>query len=93
MSAVLQLADTDVAFTMKRDAEVAKEELSRAMRSAAARRGDRASFVCGPEQIMEIAATAHQGMLTRNEESRTVLAGSRRNGMLAWRPELNSGVL
>ena len=93
MSAVLQLTDTDVAFPMKRDAEAAKEELSRAMRSAAARRGERASFHCGAEQIMEIAAKAHEGMIERNAKSKIVLAGSRRNGMLAWRPDLNNQVL
>jgi hypothetical protein len=60
MTPVLQLTDTDIAFPLKAAANRAKASLSRTMRAAAEASKQRASFHCGPREMVKIAAEAHQ---------------------------------
>jgi len=94
MTAVLQLTDTDVSFSLKAAATREKASLRKMMRAAAVSKNEPApSHRVGQYELLRIAAAAHDHMVELNLEKNVVLAGLRRNGMLAWRPSLSQGKL
>ena len=86
MTPVLQLTDTDIAFVGKIDAKLEKRKIVREQRLAAVAAKAVPKFTCSPTEIVRICKAFHDGVVRRNAESQIVLAGSRRNGMLSWRP-------
>ena len=93
MTAVLQLADTDVAFPMKAGARNEMDKMKAEMRDEAVALGTVETFQCGPREVLRVAYAAHMRVVENNERDRIVLAGLRRNGMLSYRPSLSSGCL
>jgi hypothetical protein len=51
------------------------------------------SFKCGHYEILKISFEGHEYMESLNAENQKVLMGSRRNGMLSYRPSLSAGKL
>ena len=69
------------------------EELKADHREASRESGYWLPFECKPEQIMEIVSAAHIKMHQENLDKQWVLAGLRRNYMLAYRPDFSKGHL
>jgi len=88
MTPVLQLTDTDIAFIMKRVADQTKGQIARELRARAVVDQEKAVLDnLSLENIIRIAREAHEGVEKRNAELNLILAGSRRNGMLSYRPD------
>jgi hypothetical protein len=47
----------------------------------------------GIEEMLSVLQHSLAKLTTKNQESNLTLAGLRRNGMLAWRPDLKAGKL
>ena len=59
------------------------------MRETAKATGEeKITYKCGPKEIMLLSLAAHRAMVASNQKQHVVLAGSRRDGWLAWRPVL-----
>ena len=88
MTAVMQLTDTDIAFEGKTDAKREKLKLVREQKLQGLAAGASPNFKVGAEEVMRISKAFHDGTVARNAADKIVLAGSRRNGMLSFRPSL-----
>ena len=88
MTPVLQLTDTDIAYILKRAADEIKAQICRELR-AAARENEERAFLdnLSLENIMKIVAAGHEALVQKNARLNLVLAGSRRNNMLSYRPD------
>ena len=93
MTPVLQLTDTDVAFLLKSEAATAKEKLIMDLKAKSRQEGVRENFSCGHYEILRIVHDACNGLIEKMHKQDTILSGLRRNGMLAWRPDLTLGKL
>ena len=93
MTAVLQLTDTDIAFPMKAGARNEMDKMKAEMRDEAVAMGTVESFKCGPKEVLRVAYAAHMRAVENNARDKVVLAGSRRNGMLSFRPSMGKGRL
>lgn len=93
MTPVLQLTDTDVAFLLKSEAATAKEKLIMDLKAKSRQEGVRENFSCGHYEILRIVHEACNGLTEKMHKQDTILSGLRRNGMLAWRPDLIKGRL
>ena len=93
MTAVVQVTDTDVAFSLKAAANEAKLKLRREMSELARRNDTRATFKCGPYEQLRIECEALDKLEEDNVETTNLLAAMRRNGSLALRPDLEHGRL
>ena len=87
MTPVLQWTDTDGAFVAKRGADAEKQKLMREKRDAHKGKDGPCKYTCGPREMMQVALAAHRAMVEKNDATSSVLAGCRRNGDLAWRPD------
>ncbi len=94
MTSVLQLTDTDFARRLKAFAMHEKDLLKQEMKAAAAKAGVGAcTFRCGAYEILRIIKRSLQRLEEVTVKENLVLAAARRNGMLAWRPDLTEGKL
>jgi len=93
MTAVLQVTDTDVAYPFKAACNREMEQLRLEMKQAAAAKGARAQFKCGPYELLRVVQAGQQSLEKQNLEHQTILRACRRNGLLSWRPSLVKGVL
>jgi hypothetical protein len=93
IKAVLQLTDTDVAFSLKAAARRSQEQLSRELRQKAIEEDIACVFRCGPYEILRLAHEAFKHCEKQNQEEQTLLKGLRRNGFLAYRPCFESKCL
>ena len=85
MTPVLQLTDTDFAFLFKSNLAHAKANLQQELKATASRKGERANIKCGLYEMMRLHQEAFQATKKQAAERNLVLAGLRRNGMLAYR--------
>ena len=85
MTPVLQLTDTDFAFLFKSNLTKAKTNLQQELKATASRKGQRANVKCGLYEMMRLLQEAFQATKKQAAERNLVLAGLRRNGMLAYR--------
>ena len=85
MTPVLQLTDTDFAFLFKSNLTKAKANLQQELKATASRKGERASMKCGLYEMMRLLQESFQATKQQAAERNLVLAGLRRNGMLAYR--------
>ena len=94
MTPVLQWIDTDGASDAKRGAEIGKQEMITDIKDSAKAKGEECKgFKIDTLGILKIANAAHKGMVYRNDMGESVLAGTRRNGFLFWRPDPHTGKL
>ena len=93
MTSVLQLTDTDFAFRMKAFAKESKEILLDEMKAKARKAGCAVTLKAGPYELLRIVQECLCKMEAITKKEDLVLAAARRNGLLAWRPDLNSGRL
>ena len=93
ITAVLQLTDTDVAFSLKAAARRSQEQLRRELRQKAIEEDIACVCRCGPYEILRIAHEAFKHCEKQNQEEQTLLKGLRRNGFLAYRPCFESKCL
>jgi hypothetical protein len=96
MTPALQLTDTDEAFILKRGSDHEKTKIVMEKKDEAKAEGGsfaQSSFRCGAYEIMRISNAGHQAMVDNNKLKQTVVAGMRRNGFFAWRPDHASGKL
>ena len=84
MTPVVQLADTDIAFPLKRKIDKFKEELVSRFKSLALANAREVSFKMGPRELIEVISWAHREFKVDSEARKIVLAGLRRNGQLAY---------
>jgi hypothetical protein len=93
MTPVLQLTDTDFAFLFKAKATNAKERLKMDLKAKAKKEGTRESWNIGLYPMMKIISEALKGLEQETIDRNLVLAGLRRNGMLAYRPNVEKKFL
>ncbi len=93
MTSVMQLTDTDFAYRLKAFAAHEKDLLKLEMKAAAAKAEVEATFRCGAYEILRIVKNSLQRLEQVTVRENLVLAAARRNGMLAWRPDLTAGKL
>ena len=91
MTPVLQLTDTDQAKAFKDCARDAKDALLFMNKERCRKAGDRLTLKCGHKEYLWIIQEALTRLKVKTEANNTVLAGLRRNGNLAWRPNLQEG--
>ena len=88
MTPVLQWTDTDGACDAKIGAEVAKRDMITELKDQAKAVGKEAiGFKLDTYGILKVVNAAHDKMVDSNDKKDTVLAGTRRNGFLEWRPD------
>ena len=90
MTAVLQITDTDFAFLMKSYAEEVKREVRVQMEAVAAQAKKEVSLKCGAFEIMQIIAGSLNRLKETTLKKNVVLAAARRNGILAYRPDMKA---
>jgi len=78
---------------MKAFANDAKRLIRRELQAKAAQEGVEVRFHCGPYEILRIVKESVDRLKQVTMEENLVLAAARRNGMLAWRPNLATGKL
>ena len=88
MTAVLQITDTDQAYLMKCYAEEVKREVRLELEAVAAQAHKEVSLKCGAFEIMQIIAGALKKLKDTTIQKNVVLAAARRNGILAYRPDM-----
>ena len=88
MTPVLQLTDTDFAFLFKACCQAVKARVVTAQKAACKKEGKREEFKCTPYNVLYILQEGLKDLKLKTEERNLVLAGLRRNGMLAYRPTL-----
>ena len=93
MTAVLQITDTDMAVLVKSYAEEVKREVRVQMEAVAAQAKKEVSLKCGAFEIMQIIAGALKKLKETTLKKNVVLAAARRNGILAYRPDMKAGQL
>ena len=86
MTPVLQLTDTDFAFLFKALCERAKRRVLEAQKATCKKEGKREEFRCTPYNVFYIIQEGLKELALKTKERNLVLAGLRRNGMLAYRP-------
>ena len=90
MTPVLQLTDTDIAFILKRHADKIKADIAKSQRARARLAGDRCIYSkLGNADTISLVQKAAKRTNDDVKKRDTVLAGLRRNGMLAYRPKFN----
>ena len=85
MTPVWQLTDTDFSYLFKQNLAKAKTNLQQELKATASRKGERANMKCGLYEMMRLLQEAFQATEEQAAERNLVLAGLRRNGMLAYR--------
>ena len=93
MTARLQLVDTDFAMQFKAHARHCKEDIAIELQLLAAATQREADFSCGPLEICRIVKHSHDQMKKKILEENSALPALRRNGHLAYRPDLSKGCL
>jgi hypothetical protein len=90
MTACLQIIDTDLAFMLKSFATQVKHEVKTQVQAAAVQAGVEATLKCGAFEILQIIQKSVQMLRGTMVQEHLVLAAARRNGILAWRPDLKA---
>jgi hypothetical protein len=93
MTPALQLTDTDASFLVQAFAREAKQAQMIETKRAAEACNVTPQYVCGAEQILEIADHAHSRLVESQLKREFIVAGAFRNAMLAFRPSLSQGKL
>jgi hypothetical protein len=93
MTPVLQITDTDFAFLMKSYAEEVKRDVRVQLEAVAAQANKEVSLRCGALEIMQIIAGSLKKLKEKTMQKNVVLAAARRNGILAYRPDMKTGKL
>ena len=93
MTASLQLTDTDFSRSFKSLCRETMGTLRRAGQQALLESGNREVWKASVEDCITAVVAAQSEMSLRQTQKNWILAGLRRNGMLAYRPDLESGEL
>ncbi len=93
MTSRLQLTDTDFAHVFKEKAKEVKARLVLEISLLSQKLGAPADFSCGAYEVMRITYEAHMAVKKQLEENNSLLSALRRNGMLSWRPHVQSKTL
>ena len=87
------MTDADMVFPFKAVADRAKEVLKRELRDRSVRNDETLSFKCGFYEILRLTFQAHEYVEEVAIKDDLILEGMRRNGILAYRPDLREGKL
>ena len=90
MTSRLQLTDTDFAHVFKEKAKEVKSRLVLEISLLSQKLNIRPDFSCGAYEIMRITFESHMATKTQLEASNLLLSALRRNGMLSWRPHIET---
>ena len=93
MIAVVQPTDTDVAFPLKCAATRCRNELRRELAEKARLEDVQPVYRCGRYEVLRTSYEACRHVEKQNEETTILLASLRRNGFLAFRPNVDKGTL
>ena len=90
---LVQITDTDFSFSFKAGAKTVQSAERQEQRAAAKLLGVKPQFKCGARQILKICSKSQALQVERQRDRPWILAAARRNGWLAWRPNLATGKL
>jgi len=93
MTPVLQLCDTDFSFLLKTYLRQGHEEMLISKKNECRLAQTVETLDYGIEEMLSVLQHSLAKLRTKNQESNLTVAGLRRNGMLAWRPDLKAGKL
>ncbi len=90
ITAIVQVTDTDVSFRMKAKSRSAHETLRRELMKLAGAEDCMAIFRCGSYEVLRTLVESIEALRDEMIVGEDLLAAMRRNGWLAWRPNLSS---
>ena len=88
VTCLVQVTDTDHAWSFKAGVSAAQAEERKEQNLAAKAAGVVCAMKCGPREIMKIIHAAHAAQEKRAGETGWIVKALRRNGYLHWRPDL-----
>ena len=88
VTCLVQVTDTDHAWSFKAGVSAAQAEERKEQNVAAKAAGVVCTMKCGPREIMKIIHAAHAAQEKRAGETGWIVKALRRNGYLHWRPDL-----
>jgi hypothetical protein len=90
MTPVLQITDTDFSYRLKSFALEAKRSMRKQLESKALKDGVDVTLKCGCYEILKIIVDSLSELKRVCDAERLVLSAARRNGLLAWRPDMKA---
>ena len=90
MTACLQITDTDFAFRLKAFATEAKLQMRTQLQASSLQAGMESGLRCGAFEILKIITDSVKLLKEATVKENLVLAAGRRNGILAWRPDMKA---